>query len=92
MDGMSVLVWVMVGIAVWHFAVLVPDRFWGGIVGAFLAAVAGAVVTGYVLPQPGVPDANPPGLSEGLWPLPGALAGLAVSYWRGGRQEAAGDG
>jgi len=28
----------MVGIALWHFAVLVPDRFWGGIIGAFMAA------------------------------------------------------
>ena len=34
---MSVLVWAMLGIAVWHFAVLVPDRFTGGIIGAFLA-------------------------------------------------------
>lgn len=32
----------MVGIAIWHFAVLVPDRFWGGIVGAFVVAVPGA--------------------------------------------------
>ena len=35
---MSLLVWVMMGIAVWHFTVFLPDRFWGGIVGAFLAA------------------------------------------------------
>ena len=32
---MSMLVWVMMGIAIWHFMVFVPDRFWGGIVGAF---------------------------------------------------------
>ena len=30
---MSVFIWVMMGIAVWHFAVLVPDRFWGAIIG-----------------------------------------------------------
>ena len=35
---MTLLVWVMMGIAIWHFAVFVPDHFWGGIVGAFLAA------------------------------------------------------
>ena len=35
---MSLVVWVMMGIAVWHFTVFVPDRFWGGIVGAFLVA------------------------------------------------------
>ena len=40
---MSILIWAMVGIAVWHFAVLVPDRFWGGIIGAFLAALVGAL-------------------------------------------------
>jgi hypothetical protein len=48
----SVLVWAMVGIALWHFAVLVPDRFWGGIVGAFLAALLGALASGYALPAP----------------------------------------
>jgi hypothetical protein len=57
---MSVGIWVMVGIAIWHFAVLVPDRFWGGIIGAFLAALAGALLSGYALPTPGVPLENPP--------------------------------
>ena len=38
---MNLLVWVMMGIAIWHFAVFVPDRFWGGIVGAFGAAALG---------------------------------------------------
>ena len=33
-------------------AVLVPDRFWGGIVGALAAALAGGLATGYVLPEP----------------------------------------
>jgi hypothetical protein len=33
--ALSVLVWAMIGIAVWHFTVFLPDRFWGGIVGAF---------------------------------------------------------
>ncbi len=42
--GLSIFVWVMIGLAFWHFAVLVPDRFWGGIVGAFLAALVGAVL------------------------------------------------
>jgi hypothetical protein len=30
---MSVFVWVMIGVALWHFSVLVPDRFYGGIIG-----------------------------------------------------------
>jgi hypothetical protein len=84
---MSVLIWAMVGIAVWHFAVLVPDRFWGGIVGAFMAALFGALVSGFALPTPGIPLANPPGLNEALWPLPGSLLGLAASYLYGARSE-----
>ena len=57
---MSVLVWAMVGIALWHFAVLVPDRFVGGIIGAFVVALLGALASGYALPAPGVPHENPP--------------------------------
>lgn len=84
---MSVLVWAMVGIAVWHFAVLVPDKFTGGIIGSFLGALAGALATGYLLPVPGVPDGNPPGVSEVLWPLPGALIGLVGLYVHGARRQ-----
>ena len=84
----ALMVWVMVGIALWHFAVLVPDRFVGGIFGAFLAAVAGAVVTGYLLPAPGFPSANPPGIAEGVYALPGSIAALAATYWAGARREA----
>jgi len=40
---MSIFVWVMMGIALWHFTVWVPDKFWGGIVGAFVAASLGAI-------------------------------------------------
>ena len=29
-----ILVWVTTGVALWHFTVFLPDRFWGGIVGA----------------------------------------------------------
>ena len=85
--GMNVLVWAMIGIALWHFAVLVPDRFWGGIIGAFLAALLGAVVSGYALPSPGVSSANPPGLVEALWAIPGSLAALGLSYWYGARLD-----
>jgi uncharacterized membrane protein YeaQ/YmgE (transglycosylase-associated protein family) len=85
---MSILVWTMVGIALWHFAVLVPDRFWGGIIGAFLAALVGALISGYLLPAPGLPTANPPGLAEALWAFPGSVAALALCYWYGARLEA----
>jgi hypothetical protein len=46
---MALLGWVMMGIALWHFTVFLPDRFWGGIVGAFLGAVLGSVLIGLIL-------------------------------------------
>ena len=84
---MSVFVWIMIGIAIWHACVLVPDRFYGGIIGAFIAAVAGAMAFGYLLPAPGVPPHNPPGLSEALWPIPGALIALTALYRYGVYRE-----
>jgi hypothetical protein len=85
---MSVFVWAMVGIALWHFTILVPDKFYGGIVGAFLAAFVGGLLTGFLLPTPGVPLDNPPGVAEALWPIPGALLALGLSYAYGARREA----
>ena len=86
---MSILVWAMIGIAVWHFAVLVPDRFAGGIIGALAAALGGALLSGYLLPLPGVPHDNPPGYMAAFWALPGSLGGLVLSYWIGARRLAA---
>jgi uncharacterized membrane protein YeaQ/YmgE (transglycosylase-associated protein family) len=84
---MSILVWAMLGIAMWHFAVLVPDKFTGGIIGAFLAAVAGALAAGYLLPSPGVPSDNPPGFNKAIWPIPGSLIALVLLYCHGARRE-----
>jgi hypothetical protein len=83
----SVLVWAMVGIAFWHFAVLVPDHFAGGIIGAFLAATGGGLLSGFLLPVPGIPADNPPGVGEAIWAIPGAIAALAASYVFGLRRE-----
>jgi hypothetical protein len=84
---MSVALWAMMAIAFWHFAILVPDRFWGGIVGAFLAALGGGLLSGFCLPSPGVPTENPPGLLEALWAIPGSLGGLVASYAYGARKD-----
>jgi uncharacterized membrane protein YeaQ/YmgE (transglycosylase-associated protein family) len=83
----SVFVWVMIGVAIWHACILVPDRFYGGIIGAFLAAVAGALATGYLLPTPGIPPHNPPGLDEAMWPIPGSVIALLATYIYGVRRE-----
>ena len=64
------------------------DKFTGGIIGAFLAALLGALASGYALPAPGLPTENPPGLSEAIWALPGSLIALAGSYVWGARKYA----
>jgi hypothetical protein len=84
---LSVFVWAMIGIALWHFAVLVPDKFWGGIVGAFLAALLGGLGSGFALPAPGLPPENPPGIDEALWAMPGAIAALGASYFYGAHRD-----
>jgi hypothetical protein len=83
---MSLLVWVMMGIAIWHFAVFVPDRFWGGIVGAFGAAALGAVVVGLIVAGGDIED---PSIVTALEAVPGALLGLAASWLYGARRETA---
>lgn len=86
---MSALVWFTVGVAVWHFTVFVPDRFWGGIVGALLGAVAGAMLTGalaQIATGQGVGDTD---LATVLVAVPGALIGMAAIYALGARRETA---
>jgi hypothetical protein len=46
---MALLVWFTMGIALWHFTVFMPDRFWQGIVGAFLGAVTGSMLFGLIV-------------------------------------------
>ena len=81
------LVWVMMGIAVWHFAVFVPDRFLGGIVGAFLAAMVGAALFGLAVAGLEIPGRNDTDIVQALIAIPGALIGLGLSYVAGVRAE-----
>jgi hypothetical protein len=83
---MGLLAWAMMGIAIWHFAIFVPDRFWGGIVGSFLCALVGAVIIGFVLAGFTVPGNNDIDVVTALEGIPGALAGLALAYGLGVRQ------
>ncbi len=84
---MSMVVWVMMGIAIWHFAVFVPDRFYGGIVGAFLAAIVGSVVFGFLVAGFTIPGQDETDLAQAFIAVPGAVAALAVSWWYGSRTE-----
>jgi hypothetical protein len=90
---MSVFVWSMVGIALWHFTIFLPDRFAGGIVGAFLAAWIGGVLSGFVFEGLDLPSENPPGVHHALYAIPGSVAGLIACYRAGVRgQRSAGEG
>ena len=84
---MAMVVWVMMGIAIWHFAVFVPDRFYGGIVGAFLAAIVGAAVFGFLVSGLTVPGRNDTELVQALLAVPGAVSALALSWFYGSRTE-----
>ena len=84
---MSMVVWVMMGIAIWHFMVFVPDRFWGGIVGAFLVSIVGATVFGFLASGLTVPGRNDTDLAQALIAVPGTLIALALSWVYGSRLE-----
>ncbi len=84
---MAFLVWVMVGIALWHFTVFLPDRFWAGIVGAFLGAVVGSVVFGLIVNAGDIPGQEGTGLVTAFEAVPGALIGMAVIWFIGVRSE-----
>jgi hypothetical protein len=85
---MGMLVWVMVGLAIWHFTIFLPDRFWGGIVGAFCGALLGAVIFGLIVNAGAVPGQHDTNLLTGVEGIPGALLGLAASWFEGSRREA----
>jgi hypothetical protein len=38
-------------------------------------------------PRLGIPTANPPGIGEALWAIPGSLAALAASFWYGAHRD-----
>jgi uncharacterized membrane protein YeaQ/YmgE (transglycosylase-associated protein family) len=78
----------MMAIALWHFMVFVPDKFWGGIVGAFVAAIIGAVVFGFLVNGLSVPGRTETDLVQAFIAIPGALIGLGIAYFIGLRQEA----
>jgi hypothetical protein len=84
---MSMLVWVMMAIAIWHFTVFVPDQFYGGIVGAFVAAIIGAIVLGLAVSGLSIPSHNPTGLEQALIAIPGSIAGLLICYVYGAVRE-----
>ncbi len=86
---MAALVWVMVGLAVWHFTVYLPDHFWGGIAGAFVGAIIGSVLGGLLLHGFSIPGRDAVDIQTFFEGLPGTALGMAVVYFEGLRRERA---
>jgi ribose/xylose/arabinose/galactoside ABC-type transport system permease subunit len=86
---MGMLAWVMMGLALWHFTIWLPDRYWGGIVGAFLGAVIGAVLFGLIINGLHIPGRHATHLSTALEAIPGTLIGMALVFAEGVRRERA---
>jgi hypothetical protein len=84
---MGMLAWVMMGLAIWHFTIFLPDREWGGIVGAFLGALVGAIVVGLAINGFTIPGQHDTHLLTALEGVPGALIGIGVTYAEGIRRE-----
>jgi hypothetical protein len=86
---MGMLAWVMIAIALWHFTIFLPDRFWSGIVGAFLGALAGGVISGLLINGFSIPGNSEVSVLTPLEAVPGAVGAIALLYWLGVRQEGA---
>lgn len=89
---MGMLGWVMMGLAIWHFTIWVPDRFWGGIVGALVGSLIGAVVIGtliYSIKVSGlaIPGKKATDIAVVMYAVPGSLIGMAAAYLGGMRRE-----
>lgn len=84
---MAVVVWLTVGVALWHLTVFVPDRFWQGIVGALVGSILGAVISGALVQLALGRGLGETDLLTFFAAVPGFLAGAAVIYWIGMRSE-----
>jgi hypothetical protein len=80
---MAAVVWFTVGVALWHFTVFVPDRFRGGIVGAFVGAAFGAMVSGAIAQIALGQGIGETDIATALYAVPGTLLGLGAVYLSG---------
>ena len=84
---MALIVWITMGIALWHFTVFVPDHFLGGIVGAFGGALLGAMASGALWQIAQGDSIGTTDVMTAIAAVPGCLLGLAVVYALGLREE-----
>jgi ABC-type Fe3+ transport system permease subunit len=84
---MALVVFFIMGIALWHFTVFLPDRFWQGIVGAFIGSVLGAIIFGMIVQEASGKSLGDTDFSTALLAVPGVAIGLGVVYAIGVRSE-----
>ncbi|MCB0861985.1 MAG: hypothetical protein KDB66_02090 [Solirubrobacterales bacterium] len=83
---MSIVIWFTVALALWHFTIFVPDRFWQGIIGALIGCVVGGMISGAIVELilgNGLADTD---LITFLAAVPGTALGAWVVYRIGVRQ------
>lgn len=83
---MGLLIWFTMGLAIWHFSVWFPERFLGGIVGALVASVVGSMLFGLVVTGIRGVSTDFADIGTVLIAIPGAVAGLTVSWVLGYRR------
>jgi hypothetical protein len=89
---MGMLGWVIMGLAIWHFTIFLPDRFWGGIVGAFIGSLVGAILLGLIISSVRASALQVPGqkatdIAVVLYAVPGSVIGIAAMYFEGIRRS-----
>lgn len=85
---MAILVWVLIALAIWHFTVFVPDRFAGGIVGAFGIAIIGGILGGLALSGFEMPSRDATDVGTVVLGIPGTLIALVALWFYGSAREA----
>jgi hypothetical protein len=86
----AIIIWFTVALALWHFTIFVPDRFWQGIVGALVGSVTGGLISGAIIQFAMGRSLSETDFVTFLAAVPGFLIGSAVVYWigeRGGEPE-----
>lgn len=84
---MAFVVWFTVALALWHFTIFVPDRFWEGIMGALIGTLIGGLISGALIQVVLARSLSETDMITFFAAVPGTVAGAAVIYWMGLREH-----